>query len=148
MTDTYEDIIHLPHHRSKNRTPMSSAMRAAQFAAFAALTGYSDMVDETARLTDSRPVVDEETAAMINEYLSLLSTKLAEHPRIKLTYFVPDEMKSGGAVLSMENNLRRIDKVERVLIFTDGTVISIDDICSLEGDFVPAPQENEHITDI
>ena len=45
MDNKYDDIINLPHHVSANHKPMSMEARAAQFAAFAALTGYSDMID-------------------------------------------------------------------------------------------------------
>ena len=48
----YADIIDLPHHQSAKRKHMSLHDRAAQFAPFAALVGYDEMVDEEARLTD------------------------------------------------------------------------------------------------
>ena len=44
MTDNYEDIINLPHHVSKRHPQMSMWNRAAQFAPFAALTGYEDAI--------------------------------------------------------------------------------------------------------
>ena len=37
MSDTYEDIIHLPHHVSQKHPRMSMEARAAQFAPCAAL---------------------------------------------------------------------------------------------------------------
>lgn len=43
----YEDIIDMPHHVSKDRPHMPLADRAAQFAPFAALTGYDDAVRRT-----------------------------------------------------------------------------------------------------
>ena len=45
----YEDIINLPHHQSKTRPHMKLADRAAQFAPFAALTGYDTAGDEMAK---------------------------------------------------------------------------------------------------
>lgn len=53
MPNDYSDIIHLPHYRLKHHTPMSPASRAAQFAPFAALTGYKEQVDEEAKRKDS-----------------------------------------------------------------------------------------------
>ena len=44
MTDYYDDIINLPHHVSKRHPQMSMWNRAAQFAPFAALTGYDDAI--------------------------------------------------------------------------------------------------------
>lgn len=46
--DSYEDIIYLPHHRSAVHPPLGQAERAAQFSPFAALSGYEEMVNETA----------------------------------------------------------------------------------------------------
>ena len=49
MKTPYDDIIHLPHHVSQNHPQMPMLDRAAQFAPFAALTGYEAAVGETAR---------------------------------------------------------------------------------------------------
>ena len=45
--DNYEDIINFPHHVSKKHKQMSIHNRAAQFAPFAALTGYDDKIRDT-----------------------------------------------------------------------------------------------------
>ena len=47
MNDRYKYIINLPHDEPKNHKRMSREARAAQFAPFAALTGFDDMIDET-----------------------------------------------------------------------------------------------------
>ncbi len=47
QTDRYDDIINLPHHRSRMRPHMSIHNRAAQFMPFAALTGYDDIIKQT-----------------------------------------------------------------------------------------------------
>ncbi|MDD3240360.1 MAG: hypothetical protein PHW47_09835, partial [Lachnospira sp.] len=67
MTNQYDDIINLPHHVSTTRPQMSREIRAAQFAPFAALTGYEDAVNETARLTDERIELDENRKAELDE---------------------------------------------------------------------------------
>lgn len=54
MTGKYDAILHLPHHVSKKHPPMPMADRAAQFAPFAALTGYDAAIRENARLTQER----------------------------------------------------------------------------------------------
>ncbi len=46
--EEYSDIINLPHHVSKYHRPMPPAMRAAQFAPFAALTGFDDAISDAA----------------------------------------------------------------------------------------------------
>ena len=59
ITDTYEDIIDHPHYQSKTRPHMSNRNRAAQFAPFAALTGYDDAIIETERLATERVLSDQ-----------------------------------------------------------------------------------------
>ena len=59
ISHQYDDIIGLPHHQSQVRPRMSRTSRAAQFAPFAALTGYEAAILETARLTDVRIELDE-----------------------------------------------------------------------------------------
>ncbi len=50
--DRYNDIIKLPHHVSKKHPQMKITVRAAQFAPFAALTGYGEQVNETAKIVN------------------------------------------------------------------------------------------------
>ena len=47
MIDNYNDIINLEHHTSKTHPRMPMSHRAAQFAPFAALTGYDEAIAET-----------------------------------------------------------------------------------------------------
>ena len=105
--------------------------RAAQFAPFAALTGFDEQIGEEARLTDCRPEVCDEDAQIINENLNLL---LSSHERLcaRMTYFVPDSCKSGGMLIKKEGEVRRVDTVAREVIFADKTVVSIDYIFVLD----------------
>ena len=50
--EKYEDIINLPHHVSTKHPRLSMKQRAAQFAPFAALTGYEDEIKETVKLAE------------------------------------------------------------------------------------------------
>ncbi len=49
MPTPCDDIIHLPHHVSRNHPQMPLRDRAAQFAPFAALTGYEAALFTTTR---------------------------------------------------------------------------------------------------
>mgnify|MGYP006976566337 FL=1 len=49
--EKYKDIINLPHYVSKKHPQMSIEDRAAQFGAFAALTGYEAEIEETAKIS-------------------------------------------------------------------------------------------------
>ena len=109
--DNYEDIINLPHYEPKNHQRMSIKARAAQFAPFAALTGYGDMVRETARLTDVRIELDEEEKNMINNKLQIIQSKIKELPKASITYFMPDNRKFGGEYITTTGNIKKIDEL-------------------------------------
>ena len=124
----YDDIINLPHPTSKKHPRMSRSDRAAQFAPFSALTGFSAAIDETARLTEERLELDEyEKLAIcdaINEIISVISTQ----PLIDVTYFIADSYKSGGKYVGVSGNVKKIDEQEGIIVLTDNTRIPISDI--------------------
>lgn len=126
----YDDIINLPHKQSEKRAHMSNHDRAAQFSPFAALTGHSDAIEETARLTDGRIVLGEYEADLVNEKLR----KLAERPKqeIRVTYFVPDGKKQGGKYITEAKKVRRVDETGRKLIFDDKSEMAFGDIVDIE----------------
>jgi len=128
----YDDIIHLPHHVSETHPRMSMHDRAAQFSPFAALTGYEAVVEEVGRLTEERFEVDEQEAVELNRRLNLLASKLPEHPSVTITYFVPDERKSGGKYRSVTGAVKKISDADRLIVMADGDAIPIDSIAALE----------------
>lgn len=133
-THKYDDIINLPHHTSPVRPRMAMTDRAAQFSPFAALTGYEAAVKEAARLTERRIELDEYEKEALDERLQLLQAHLTEHPEVRITYFKPDERKDGGAYLSVEGSIKKIDRCERMIIMTDGKKIPVDEITEIEGE--------------
>jgi len=131
----YDDIINLPCPEPKNRQRMPISDRAAIFAPFAALTGHSDAINETARLTDNRIELDEDSKRVLDEKQTLLLDIINEQPEITVTYFLPDERKEGGSYVSMTAHLKRIDDYEMQLIFADGSRINIDDVLNIESEY-------------
>ena len=75
MNNNYDDIIDLPHYVSKKRPQMSIEARSAQFAPFAALSGYDEAVKETARLTDKRLEIDDGLKSILNNKLQYVLIK-------------------------------------------------------------------------
>lgn len=134
MTETYDDIIHLPHHVSKRHPQMSLYNRAAQFAPFAALTGYEEAIIETARLTAPKVDMMEDNQQLLDRKLALLSYSLREQPTVSITYFQPDKKKSGGQYLTVTGVIKSIRDSERVILMADGKSVSIDTIISIDGD--------------
>lgn len=132
MNTPYDDIINLPHHRSSTHPPMSNQARAAQFAPFAALVGYDEAVQETARLTDSQVDLSEDLSQALDQQLRKLQTAIAGKPRIAITYFVPDQCKTGGRYVTTTSWVTHIDSFKRFLRLEDNTEIPFDRIFSIE----------------
>ena len=134
MSDEYKDIINLPHHVSSKRPQMPMLDRAAQFSPFASLTGYDDAIHETGRLTDEKIDLSDEDKKTLDRKQQILSEKLSDHPALAITYFVPDAKKSGGAYVTKDGNLKKIDEFERWMMLTDGTKIPLDDVSDIESE--------------
>ena len=132
MTDNYDDIKHLTRPQYDDLHPMSMSDRAAQFSPFAALVGYDDAVAETARLTDSRAELTEDEMSGLNANLNRLLDSLDEQPQISVTYFVPDEKKSGGKYVEKLGVVRIFDNYSQELVFMDKTRINIQAISRIE----------------
>ena len=101
----YDPIMNLPHHVSMTRPQMPMSDRAAQFAPFAALTGYDSAIRETGRLTDEKIELDEEALTALDMRYQLLIDALDARPEITITFFQADERKEGGAKIPMDDVL-------------------------------------------
>ena len=134
MNGKYNEIMGLPHHVSKNRPQMPMSDRAAQFAPFAALTGYDAAIKETGRLTDERIELDVEALSALDMKYQLLMEALDEAPEVTITYFQPDERKAGGKYVSAVGAVKKIDDFERRITMQDGAKIPMDDVLSIEGE--------------
>ncbi|MGN0733647.1 MAG: hypothetical protein ACI4LC_05680 [Emergencia sp.] len=139
-TDKYDDIINLPHHRSKTRPHMSICDRAAQFGSFAALTGHKEAVAEEGRLTDSWVELDETEKAGLDRGLQTIREALHDAessgvlPSVRVVYFQPDEYKDGGRYESYSGSVKKIRDYERRLAFETGKEIDIDMIRSIDAE--------------
>ena len=134
MNGKYDKIMGLPHHVSKTRPQMPMSDRAAQFAPFAALTGYDAAIKETGRLTDERIELDVEALSALDMKYQLLMEALDEVPEVTITYFQPDERKAGGKYVSAVGAVKKIDDFERRITMRDGTRIPTDDVLSIDGE--------------
>lgn len=133
--NNYDDIINLPHYEPKYHKRMSAIQRASQFAPFSALTGYDDEVKETARLTNEKIILSEDSMNEISDNIIHINNIIKTKPLVSVTYFVKDTKKQGGKYLTITKNIKRIDDVYNILYMTDGSKISMNDIieiCVLE----------------
>jgi len=132
MTDSYDDIINFPHHVSKSHPQMSMMNRAAQFAPFAALTGHSAAIEETARLTDEQQELADEDSEALNQKMAYLRETINEHPIITITYFEPDRKKAGGKYKSIDGQLKNIDDYNQSIVLKSGEVIFLKSILDIQ----------------
>lgn len=133
MINKYDDIINLPHYEPVYHKRMSKSSRAAQFAPFAALTGYNEAIKETERLTDKKIDITDEVREDLNSKLKIILDHIKEKPKISVTYFIGDKKKSGGKYVNIEGNVVKIDSYKKSMKLDSNKVILFDDIVKIEG---------------
>ncbi len=130
---SYDDIINLTHYVSKKHPQMSLYARSAQFAPFAALTGYEDAVKETARETDKRIEIDDELKSILDMKLQILQEYINKKLEISITYFVPDIKKDGGKYVTIIGIVKKIDNYNQIMTLADKREIQINEIIDISG---------------
>ena len=128
----YNDIIDLPHHVSTVRPRMPMRDRAAQFSPFAALTGYDAAIRETGRWTDRKTELSEDSLNELDRKHRILIEHRTESPEVTVTYFIPDERKSGGTYKTVTGKIRKIDEGQKYMLLEDGIHIFFDEIFELK----------------
>lgn len=127
----YDDIINLEHHVSKTHKQMSIEERSAQFAPFAALTGYEDEVKETERITERMIEITEDIRSILDEKIHLIQNRIVEQPEVTITYFIADSNKQGGKYQTINGKVKKIDDYKKRIILTNNTDILIKDIIEI-----------------
>lgn len=126
----YTDIMDYPHPVSWTHAPIAMSHRAAQFAPFAALTGYDGVIEETAR----RIILDESSQAALDEALKNVAADMETQScvrnrrRVTILYFKEDEAKTGGSYEWLQSRIRQIDSGENCLILENRMKLPLSDI--------------------
>ena len=126
-----QELLEMEWPVSARHAPMRRCDRAAQFAPFAALSGFDETVQEAGRLTQAQIELAENEREALNDALVRLAARLPEQPEVRLTYFQPDAKKSGGTYRTILTRVRRLDANAQVLVLTDGTRIPFDALLSI-----------------
>jgi len=126
-----QELLEMERPVSTRHAPMRRCDRAAQFAPFAALSGFDETVQEAGRLTQAQIELAENEREALNDALVRLAARLPEQPEVRLTYFQPDAKKSGGTYRTILTRVRRLDANAQVLVLTDGTRIPFDALLSI-----------------
>lgn len=141
--NSYDDIINHPHHVSTRHPRMPMIDRAAQFSPFAALTGYGEVIKETARVTDCKPELSESEKAELDYKLRMACDYPGEKPVLTITYFVPDQRKAGGSYHTISGQIKKIDDYQKQVILLDKTRIDIDCILDIDGQIYNLANETD-----
>lgn len=126
-----QELLEMERPVSARHAPMRRCDRAAQFAPFAALSGFDETVQEAGRLTQAQIELAENEREALNDALVRLAARLPEQPEVRLTYFQPDAKKSGGTYRTILTRVRRLDANAQILVLTDGTRIPFDALLSI-----------------
>ena len=126
-----QELLEMERPVSARHAPMRRCDRAAQFAPFAALSGFDETVQEAGRLTQAQIELAENEREALNDALVRLAARLPEQPEVRLTYFQPDAKKSGGTYRTILTRVRRLDANAQVPVLTDGTRIPFDALLSI-----------------
>lgn len=134
MRKSYNDMVGLPHPVSRRHPPMARIKRAAQFAAFDALTGFGAAIAEAGRETEEKLESSEDMIDMINARLAVIGQHINEEPSVAVTYFLPYKKKPGGQYVTVSGNVKRLDGIKCAIIMADGKIIPIEDVRYIDGD--------------
>ena len=123
MNDNYEEIINLPHHVSKKHTPMSMWNRAAQFAPFAALTGFEEKIDSKNKIKMNKKLLSNDIKDDLDNKLHLIEEHLDKE--IEITYYDNDKY------IKIRNYINKIDKINKKIILVNKNIIDSKNIIDL-----------------
>lgn len=131
-SEQYADMLRLQRPVSGRHPRMDRTARAAQFAPFAALTGYDAAIRETERLTQEEPWLEEDEIARLDGLLRSLS----EDPSREAVFvcFLPDREKAGGNFVSYRGRVARVDSLRQTVLLDSGASFPVAAIYDIEGD--------------
>ena len=110
--------------------------RAAQFAPFAALVGYDEIVQDTADilLLDKRIILSEDAKSLLDAQLQGIRERINLNPEIKIVYFDEIANKLGGGYVLYSGKVKRIEEYPATLVFLDGKKVLVEEIIQIENE--------------
>lgn len=120
----YDDIINLPHHVSKNHPQMSLENRAAQFAPFAALVGFSEAISASQEVKEDKKLLAEDKKEELEGTLRYLN----KGDDIEVKYYIASKKN----YFVYKGIIKRIDQIDKVIFFENRKSISIKDIVDIK----------------
>lgn len=129
-SENYADMLRLHRPVSGRHARMDKVARGAQFAPFAALTGYDAVIRETGRLTEGEPWLEADEIARLDALLRAL----AVDPNREAVFvcFLPDREKAGGSFVSYRGRVARVDPIQKTVLLDTAETFPISAIYDIE----------------
>jgi len=131
MEKQYEELLDRQHPTSLNHPRMSIRDRAAQFSPFQALTGYGEAVEESARMTEEEMLLGEDRYDELQRSIQNIIRQLPANVKVRVTFFQPDEKKSGGAYCQISGSVKKVEENAQTLVLDSGKKIPLSVIIEL-----------------
>ena len=131
MDDRYARILHHPRPVSQQRLPMPVRDRAAQFAPFAALTGFDDAIGETGRVVEQPIILAQDALEELDAAIRKIQDTIETQPEAEVVWFRPDSRKAGGRIHSARGRVKQVDIPSQLLLFADGKSVPLKEITSI-----------------
>ena len=131
MDDRYAQILHHPRPVPQQRLPMPVRDRAAQFAPFAALTGYDDAIDETGRVVEQPIESAQDALEELDAAIQKILQTIDRQPEAAVTWFCRDPRKQGGSYVCTRGRVKKVDVPGGLLLFTSGETVPLKEIAAI-----------------
>ncbi len=114
------------------RGKMTLLERGAQFAPFAALTGFEGAVAETGRLTEAPVELTDSAREEMDWVLRIIRSRLPRASAVEVTYFQRDARKPGGEYRRISGSVVAWDPWGKTITLDSGLLLELDQLRSLE----------------
>lgn len=131
MDDRYTQILYHPRPVPQQRLPMPVRDRAAQFAPFAALTGYDGAIGETGRVVEQPIFLAQDALEELDAAIQKIRQNIEQLPEAAVTWFLRDSRKQGGSYVCTRGRVKQVDVPGGLLLFTSGQTVPLREITAI-----------------
>ncbi|MBR4549525.1 MAG: hypothetical protein IKO83_06375 [Oscillospiraceae bacterium] len=130
----YDELLYRPRPLSAEHPAVPLRERAAQFAAFQALNGFEEEIEEEARWTEEAFELDESRKEILDARLRCL---VGSRRHAVFLWFRPDGKKAGGGFVRSCGAVKKVDLLARVLCLENGEKIPLEQLYDVIGEDAP-----------
>ena len=111
--NNYDDIMYIKHFNPKYHKRMSNGLRAAQFASFNALEGFTDVIKFKGKTKEKRIILSDDMKNNINSKLQEIENNINNKPLIKVKYYNKDKY------IEYMDYIKKIDIINKELVYNN-----------------------------